>query len=71
MEVRFISLVPRHLKRKLQNPVVIESRICVTTDHFIVVCLVTRDLNGSEAGSDLCFDTDLTAFVVKIKLFLY
>ncbi len=30
---------------------------------------MTWPLNGSEAGGDLCFDTDLTAFVVLIMLF--
>ena len=35
-------------------------------DHFTVVCLTTWPLNGFES----CFDTDLTAFVVQIKLFL-
>ena len=39
-----------------------------TIDHFTVADLVTWPLNGSEAGVDL--DTDLTAFIVQIKLFL-
>ena len=38
----------------------------LTIDHFTVVCSVTWSLNGSKAG----VDTDVTAFVVLIKLFL-
>ena len=39
--------------------------------YFTAVGLVTWPLNGSEAGVDpSCFDKELTAFVVQIKLFL-
>ena len=37
-------------------------------NHFTVVGFVTWPLNGSEAGIDLV--TDLTAFIVQMKLFL-
>ena len=38
-------------------------------DHFTVVGLVTWPLNDRAAGWP-CFDKDLTAFIVQIKLFL-
>ena len=35
-------------------------------DHFTVVCLVAWPLNESEAGVDLVFDRNLTAFHMQI-----
>ena len=37
-----------------------------TIDHFTVVCLVAWPLNESEAGGDLVFDRNLTAFLMLI-----
>ena len=33
-------------------------------DHLLVAYSVTWPLNGSEAGGDLAFDTDLSSFVI-------
>ena len=41
---------------------------CRRIDHFKVVCLVAYLLNENEAGVDLVFDRNLTAFPIKFVL---
>ena len=46
-----------------------KSSMTAVIDHFIVVCLVVRPLNESEAGVDLILIDTSVLFLVLIMLF--